>query len=72
MKRYGTAAIVSLVVAAVGVLLYILAVSGLLFEQATEWNDAGLWSVVIVLVAVGLLGFWAATAEKRQQEEDVR
>lgn len=72
MKRFGTAAIVSLVVAALGVLVYILAVSGLLFEQATAWNDPGLWSVVIVLLGVGLLGFWAATAEKRQAEEDAR
>lgn len=72
MKQYGTAAIVSLVIAALGVLIYLLAVSGLLFGEATRWNDPGLWSVTIVLIGVGLLGFWAATAEKRQREEDAR
>jgi hypothetical protein len=68
MKRFGVAGTVSLIVAALGVILFILATTGLLFEQPTPWNDIGLWSVMLVLFAIGGFGFWASMAEKRQRE----
>jgi protein-S-isoprenylcysteine O-methyltransferase Ste14 len=69
MVKIGAAGIVSLVVAGLGVLFFVLAVSGVLFEEATPANDIGLWTVTLVFLAIGLLGFWAHIAQRRQEEE---
>lgn len=52
-----------------GVLLFLLAVSGALFQRATPVTDIGLYSVVVVLVGIGLLGIWAKIAEAKEAEE---
>ena len=68
MKRFGVAGIISLAVAALGVIVFLLATTGLLFEEPTPVTDVGLWSVVLVLLVIGGLGFWASMAEKRERE----
>lgn len=70
MKRFGVAGTISLIIAALGVLVFILATTGAIFDEPTPVGDVGLWSVVIVLLAVGLLGFWASMAEKRERERE--
>ena len=48
---------VSVAVLAFGVLLYIAAVAGLLFAEATPPTDVGALSVLIVCVLFGIYGF---------------
>lgn len=68
MAKLGAPGILSLVVALVGVLFFILAVGGVLFEEPTPVTDPGMWSVTIVLVVLGLLGIWANIAETKQRQ----
>lgn len=67
MASIGPSGYLSIAVAVIGVLFYLLAVGGVLFEQATAPTDIGLIAVTLVLVTLGLFGIWAHLAERKQQ-----
>lgn len=68
MARFGVPAIFSIIIALIGVLFFIAAVAGLLFEEPTPVTDVGMWSVTIVFVLIGALGLWASLAEDKQRQ----
>lgn len=72
MAKLTAPAILSILVALLGVFFFIGAVSGLLFAEATAFTDIGAWTVLIVFLAIGLLGLWASTAEDKQRLRDQR
>lgn len=68
MAKLGPAGYLSIAVAVVGVLFYLLSVAGVLFSEATPAGDIGVISVTLVFVALGLLGVWAHMAEAKENQ----
>jgi len=59
----------SLVLLGVGVLFYVLAVSGALFDFATDATDVGLYAVTVTLFAFGGFGLYVALREQKEQAD---